>query len=202
MVLVLEVPVAAIALVLSLLSWKTLRAIKHLDVGKSFWIPVLLSGTFFLAGSFVAILNDLGLSFTIYTIEMIAVIKLLALCTLVSGVYTYSAKIVKNLGETFTLPTSTLTVTSDSEKVEVAEPSLERMSNKTPANNVECKHKFGYLQTLPRGTPIPDDCLNCHQIIECKHPYLGKTTSKQEVPSSEIVSDVMVSETGLKKRSC
>jgi hypothetical protein len=64
MTLILEVPLASIAIVLTLLSWKTLQAIKHLDVGKSFWIPVLSSGIFFFAGSVVAILGELGLSFT------------------------------------------------------------------------------------------------------------------------------------------
>ena len=113
MVLVLEVPLAAIAAVLSLVSWKTLRAIKHLDVGKSFWIPALLSGAFFLVGSAVAILDDLGLSFTIYMAEVAAVSKLLALCALVSGVYTYSTKIMKNLAEGLTLPTGAVAVATD-----------------------------------------------------------------------------------------
>jgi len=201
MVLVLEVPLAAIALVLSLVSWKTLRAIKHLNVGKSFWIPVLLSGTLFLAGSVVAILNDLGLSFTTYTAEVLAVSDLIALCALVSGVYTYSRKITKNLAEKFTLSTSAVAVTSDNEKVEVSESNLERMNEKTPAKDVECKHKFGYLQTLPRSAAIPDDCLNCHQIIECKHPYLRKARPKPAAPSSETASDVMISDADLEEET-
>lgn len=201
MVLVLEVPLAAIALVLSLVSWKTLRAIKHLNIGKSFWIPVLLSGTLFLAGSVVAILNDLGLSFTTYITEVVAISDLIALCALLSGVYTYSRKITKNLAETFTIPISTAAVTSDNEKVEVSESNLERANEKTPAKNVECKHKFGYLQTLPRNATIPDECLNCHQIIECKYPYLRKAGRKPAAPSSETVSDVMISDADLEEET-
>ena len=184
MVLVLEVPLAAIAAVLSLVSWKTLRAIKHLDVGKSFWIPALLSGAFFLVGSVVAILDDLGLSFTTYMAEVAAVSKLLALCALVSGVYTYSTKIMKNLAEGLTLPTGAVAVASDNLKMEVSESNSERVDKKTSAKDVECKHRFGYLQTLPRRTAIPDDCLSCHQIIECKHSYLRKAGRKPAAPSS------------------
>jgi len=193
MVVVLEVPLASIAFVLSLVSWKTLRTIKHLGVGKSFWIPMLLSGIFFLAGSVVAILSDFGLSFT-YIAEVAAASKLLALCTLVSGVYTYSRKITENLGQKFTLPTSAGAMESDDEKMEVPESSLEELNKKTSAKDVECKYKFGYLQTLPRSAAIPDDCLNCHQIIQCKHSYLRKPGRKPAAPSSKTVSDVMISD--------
>ena len=30
-----------------------------------------------------------------------------------------------------------------------------------------CPHKFGYLRSLPKNTPIPDECFGCSQIIEC-----------------------------------
>jgi len=30
-----------------------------------------------------------------------------------------------------------------------------------------CKHKFGHLKTLPKNTPIPDECFGCPQILEC-----------------------------------
>jgi len=30
-----------------------------------------------------------------------------------------------------------------------------------------CVHKFGYLRTLPKNTPIPDECFGCSQILEC-----------------------------------
>jgi hypothetical protein len=31
----------------------------------------------------------------------------------------------------------------------------------------ECAHHFGYLRTLPRNTPIPDECFGCTKIMEC-----------------------------------
>jgi hypothetical protein len=201
MVLVLEVPLAGIAFVLSLVSWKTLRAIKHLGVGKSFWIPILLSGTFFLAGSVVAILNDLGISFITHIVEVAAVSKLLALCALVSGVYTYSRKITKNLAEEFTLPSNAAAVAPDSEKLEVSESNPERVNERISAKEVECKYEFGYLQTLPRSAAIPDDCLNCHQIIECKHSYLRRAGRKPATPSSETISKVMISDADLEEET-
>lgn len=30
-----------------------------------------------------------------------------------------------------------------------------------------CTHKFGHLRTLPKNTPIPDECFGCPQILEC-----------------------------------
>jgi len=44
MTLIFEIPLALIAVFLTALGVKTLGAIKHLDVGKSFWIPILSSG--------------------------------------------------------------------------------------------------------------------------------------------------------------
>jgi hypothetical protein len=203
MVLMLDVPLAAIALVLSLISWKTFRMIKHLNVGKSFWIPILLTGIFFLAGNIVAILNDLGLSFAAYTVEAVAVSELIALCTLLSGIFMYSRKITKNLAEKFTLPASTTAMTAEEEKVEVSvtEYNLRRAHERASATDTECKHKFGYLQTLPRSAAIPDECLNCHKIIECKHVYLRRTEQKPAATSSESVSDMFISETDLEEET-
>jgi hypothetical protein len=203
MVLMLDVPLAAIALVLSLVSWKTFRTIKHLNVGKSFWIPILLSGTFFLAGNVVAILNDLGISFAAYTAETVAVSELIALCTLLSGIFMYSRKITKNLAEKFTLPTSTTAMTAEEEKVEVSvtEYNLRRVSEKASRTGIECKHKFGYLQTLPRSAAIPDECLNCHKIIECKHVYLRKTEQKPAVASLETGPETLISEPDLEEET-
>jgi type IV secretory pathway VirB10-like protein len=30
-----------------------------------------------------------------------------------------------------------------------------------------CHHKFGFLNDLPKNTPIPDECFGCPQIVEC-----------------------------------
>ena len=38
-----------------------------------------------------------------------------------------------------------------------------------------CPHKFGYLRTLPKNTPIPDECFGCSKILEC----LGSSKKKK-----------------------
>jgi cytoskeletal protein RodZ len=38
-----------------------------------------------------------------------------------------------------------------------------------------CPHKFGYLRTLPKSTPIPDGCFGCPRILEC----LGSSKKKR-----------------------
>ena len=36
-----------------------------------------------------------------------------------------------------------------------------------PKGSSECAHHFGYLRTLPKNTPIPDECFGCTRIMEC-----------------------------------
>jgi len=31
----------------------------------------------------------------------------------------------------------------------------------------DCLHQFGYLRTLPKNAPIPDECFGCSKIVEC-----------------------------------
>jgi len=31
----------------------------------------------------------------------------------------------------------------------------------------DCLHQFGYLRTLPKNAPIPDECFGCPKIVEC-----------------------------------
>lgn len=38
---------------------------------------------------------------------------------------------------------------------------------------LECPYYFGFLKTYPKKTPIPDECLTCPKIIECKRGKLS-----------------------------
>jgi hypothetical protein len=180
MALLYEVPLAAIALILTILSYRTLRAIKHLNVGKAFWIPVLMSGIFFFSGSIIAIFSDLGFSFN-FIVEISSVSRLLALCILLSGIYMYSRKITKNLAQTFIFPTEAISK-EEAEEIEVAESVIERVEENETLKIVECKHSMGYLKTLPKDIPIPEECLSCEKIIECKHSYLRQSVHKSTSP--------------------
>jgi len=31
----------------------------------------------------------------------------------------------------------------------------------------DCLHQFGYLRTLPKNAPIPDECFGCLKVVEC-----------------------------------
>jgi uncharacterized protein YneF (UPF0154 family) len=181
MVLFLEISFASIAIILSMVSLRTLRAIKYLSVGKSFWLPVLFSGILFLVGSVIAVLTELGFSFTSYTVEIISSCQLSALCFLAGGVYSYSRKITKNLVEKFPLPERTLkSEVEANEEPKPSEPIVEQLHEKTVGNEAGeagCKHHLGYLQTLQKNAHIPEECLGCHQIIECKYSLVKKAES-------------------------
>jgi hypothetical protein len=201
MVLFLEVPLASIAIILSVVSWKTLQAIKHLAVGKAFWIPMMLSGIFSFAGSIVAILSDLSVLLAASTVEVISMSRLLALCCLAGGVYAYSRKITKNLVEKFTIP-----VLRTEEKLyedTMTSPSiLNQFDEKPPEKDFDCKHRLGYLRSLPRGTLIPEECEGCHRIIDCKFSLVKETKSTSVTPpASTVVPDTVLSEVSTEEKT-
>jgi hypothetical protein len=47
----------------------------------------------------------------------------------------------------------------------------------------ECKYRFGYLRTLPKDASIPDECLSCDKIIDCKHSQVKTVESSPSQPS-------------------
>jgi len=49
-----------------------------------------------------------------------------------------------------------------SEAVSVAEQSAVRESEEKV-----CPHYVGYLTTLPKGSPFPDECFGCRNVIQC-----------------------------------
>jgi hypothetical protein len=53
----LDILFAIIAAILVILGFRTYESIKNIGVGKSFGVPIFLSGIFFLLGSAVRILN-------------------------------------------------------------------------------------------------------------------------------------------------
>jgi len=59
-----------------------------------------------------------------------------------------------------------------SEKPKVTVKTAQEKISKTqsPTNFQECIHHFGYLRTLPKGTPVPDECFGCKKILQCLFP--------------------------------
>lgn len=164
LILISDVVFALVAAILSVLGLKTLKAIRHLNIGKSFWTPIFVSGVLFLIGSVVAIFHEVNFSLTTNTEEVVHVSRLLALCILVGSIYTYSRKVKENLTKRVSIPERKVP-----ESPETRVPIPERKIPESPKIETppECKYQFGYLRTLPKDASIPDECLGCHKIVEC-----------------------------------
>jgi hypothetical protein len=189
-----EVVFASIAAILSILSFKTMRAIRHLGVGRSFWIPVFVSSIIFLIGSTMTILYEIGFSLMTQTVAVVQVSRILALCILVCGIYSYSRKVKGSLKEEFTIPEqlfqerrnlessneANLNLEARIYDEKVREARIEKGSKKETIS--ECKYRFGYLRTLPKNAPIPDECLGCDRIIECKHSLAETLKNRAHSP--------------------
>ncbi len=106
LILISDVVFALVASILCRLGLSTIKAIKHLGIGKSFWIPVFLSGILFLLGSTLRIFNQVAVelysltffsvelgSLTIKTEEIVHLSWLFALCILMFSIYNYSKKV-------------------------------------------------------------------------------------------------------------
>jgi len=163
---------ALIAALLSVLGVSTLNTIRRLNTGKTFWIPVFASGLLFSIGSIITIFNEVGLSLTSIE-EIVPITQLIALCFLSSGIYSYSRMIIKNIPEKHLIPEKGSTQ-NDKMKANVfpTRPADERTmtSNNLRIETVSrCNHQLGYLRTLPTNASIPEECLRCDQIINCKH---------------------------------
>ena len=196
MVLIFEIPLASLAITLCVISWKTMQKIKHLAVGRSFWLPILSSGILFFAASFVAILVDLGFSFTAYAVEIVSISRLLALCFLAGGVYAYSRTITKNLVQGINLAVKPVGKEVE-ENTESSTLIIERMNETAKKKEPDCKHEFGYLRTLKKQAEVPEECLSCHHVIECKFSQT-KSECKSEMDLTS--PDTMISGSILEKQ--
>jgi hypothetical protein len=180
--MVFEVIYAAIATILILVSYLTLRTIRHLDMSKPFWLPVFAASLFFLIGSLTTISYELGFSMIMHTVEIVQIFQIAAISLLTYGIYRYSKRIKTNLTEDF-IPLQpkieerleTEVAPKDTPQTDTAFTHQQSIQeNITPESkkiNVapECKHQFGYLRTLPKKASVPNECLCCDRIIKCKH---------------------------------
>ena len=173
LIIISNISFALISTLLCVLGWSTLKTIRHLNVGKTFWIPVCVAGLLFSIGSITTILNEVGLSLPNIT-EIIQITQLIALCFLSGGIYGYSKNIRKNLSEKFIIPEA---ISTQNDKMETDIASIPSVDKRTrTSNNLRikaasgCTHQFGYLSTLPINAPLPEECLSCDKVIDCRHP--------------------------------
>jgi len=170
LIVISNIAFCAISASLCALGWNTLKAIKYLNVGKLFWIPIFLSSVLFAVSSVITILNDVFLSLTTaFEIEQIT--KLIALCFLSVGIFSYSKIIKRNIPEKNIIPEdnpmqkrkntpySPLTTSIYHEKED------SKVQKRTSS---ECNHEVGYLATFPANASLPEECLSCNKVMECK----------------------------------
>ena len=173
LIISLNITFALISILLCVLGWSTLKTIRHLNIGKKFWIPVCVAGLLFSIGSITTIFNELGLSLPNIT-EIGQITQLTALCFLSGGIYGYSKSIRKNLSEKFIISEAISTQNSKKEVDIASAPSLDKMTVTSNKLRIEaasgCGHKFGYLRTFPINASLPEECLSCDKIMECKQP--------------------------------
>jgi len=168
----------------------THRSIRHLGVGKSFWIPVFVSSVFFIIGAASAILYEMGFSLTAFLpppvdlVQVSQASRILALCILFVGIYSYSRRVRTILKEESSTPEQVakeklkikFVSVEDSQKMEapvqkkrIQEDRIQESSKEAKVTATKCKYQFGYLRTLPKDAPLPDECLSCDRIIACRH---------------------------------
>lgn len=181
MTLLFEIPMALTAVALTAISARTYKAIKHLGVGKSFWIPTISSGIFFLAGSLLTILSDLGVSFVPNSVDVVAASRMIGLGALAVGIFMYSRKTTRNLIEKIIVPAEGAKPEPEPVKQQLSSGSiLQRALKKTSNKTNTCYYHFGYLRATPKGAPIPEGCLGCNRLIECKHSIVKQTEETEE----------------------
>jgi Ca2+/Na+ antiporter len=92
---------------------------------------------------------------------MIAIVVLLALYLTKSSTER-RAELERSINEEKTLEKPTVSVkTKKSSEESVPTTSVET------ENSVKCTHYFGYLKTLSKDAPIPDECFTCPKYIRC-----------------------------------
>ena len=87
---------------------------------------------------------------------------------------------IENVGEEVTpavqkMPSETVEVEADAESIDVEETGKNDNGKESKKafflfgeRDFEgCPHKFGYLKSLRKNAPIPDECFGCPQILEC-----------------------------------
>ena len=88
---------ALVAAVLGILGLGTFKSIKHLGIGKTFWIPIFLSGILFVLGAAMRVFHAFGVEYgwpiIDVTDEVVRVSWLIAIGILFGSIFNYSRKV-------------------------------------------------------------------------------------------------------------
>jgi hypothetical protein len=57
------------------------------------------------------------------------------------------------------------------EERQIEETAAEKLLKKQSAEGFQkCIHQFGYLRSMPKNAPIPDECFGCPKVLRCMFP--------------------------------
>jgi hypothetical protein len=163
LIIISNIAFGSISATLCVLGWNTLKTIKYLNVGKLFWIPIFLSSLLFAISSLITILNEVVLSLTI-AFEIEQIIQLVALCFLSVGIYSYSKIIRRNIPEKHIISGDFPTQKSENSPYVALTNSIDSKKD----SSSKCNHQLGYLGTFPINASLPEECLSCNKVMECK----------------------------------
>jgi len=84
---------------------------------------------------------------------------------------TFPTDTSKDLKKPLALPEKKLPVQSPIEdrvpsQKPIEQPRVQEQKKPSPSFR-DCPHFFGYVKSLPKNTPLPDECLGCPWIVEC-----------------------------------
>lgn len=97
LLIALDIMFALVAAVLGILAHGTFKSIKHLGAGKSFWVPIFVSGILFVFGSVVRIFHAFAIEYDWvvmnYTDVIIRISWLIAITIIFASIFNYSRKV-------------------------------------------------------------------------------------------------------------
>ncbi len=112
---------------------------------------------------------------------MVAASRMIGLGALAAGIFMYSKKTTKNLIEKIIVPAEGAKPEPEPVQQQLSSASiLQRALRKTSNKTSTCYYHFGYLRATPKGAPIPEGCLGCNRLIECKHTIVEQTDDTEE----------------------
>ncbi len=173
-----DIAFALAAVLVIIIGLSTLKAVKHLGIGKSFWIPVSASGVLFLVGSLFTILNavavELNLSPMTWTDQLVHFSWVFALCFLMVSIFSYSRKVKTEARTVYYEVDSEMQPQLKPEPPKAEKKKKKKLLAKPPSLEAEkdipsCPHYFGYLSKIPEGASVPQECLTCQRMLECRN---------------------------------
>jgi len=67
---------------------------------------------------------------------------------------------------------------SESREISKPEKTVAPVKTEPASSKRDCLHQFGYLRTVPKNAPIPDECFGCPKIVEC---LVAEKNSKKRI---------------------